>query len=78
MDFWLGLSLSVAFVIGCVAAPLVIPPLSAQQAGGQRWQYFCFNERSAEDVTPLANRAGRDGWEMVAAGLEAWCFKRPL
>ncbi|MEM1418104.1 MAG: hypothetical protein AAGH15_24625 [Myxococcota bacterium] len=36
-------ALVAAFVIGCAAAPLVVPPLSAQnaEAGARQWEYTC-------------------------------------
>jgi hypothetical protein len=81
----------VVFFAGCaasqVAARYVVPPARADTAP-QRWEYAC--QRATEDITPMANKFGAQGWEMVTAagagwgeGLAAnhtmvWCFKRPL
>lgn len=85
----LGLSLAVAFLLGCVITQATAPTPSPAFAGPpgtvQHWEYYCFNERSVEDVMHEANEAGTKGWELVAAaGAGAqflndkfWCFKRP-
>jgi hypothetical protein len=80
--FALGLSFSIAFIIGCMARPYVVPPARANQQV-QKWEYFCFIEGGELDVQRKANKAGKRGWEMasVAAASNAvgnWCFKRPL
>ena len=86
--FFLGLSLAVAFIVGCVAGAsgLVVPPASAQQQAMRlpRWEYFCA-EISLEpgDVTSQANKLGAQHWELVANGrttgyADLWCFKRQL
>lgn len=80
--FWLGLSLSVAFILGCATARLVVPPVSAQSAG--RWQYQCVETDDAEESTTTANEFGSRGWELAeAAGdgqgaYQIWCFRAPL
>jgi hypothetical protein len=82
--FLFGASLSIAFIVGCVARPFVVPAANAQQGAiAQKWEYFCFVEHGAEDVTEKANKAGRAGWELVAVASNAsakgnWCFKRAL
>ncbi len=83
--FLIGLSVSLAFILGCVAAPLLTPTLSAQNAppGVQRWQYSCRHIPSHANLNALVNEAGRDGWEMVNTqwlenGQKKSCFKRPL
>lgn len=68
-----------AFVLGCAATrALMVPPAHAQ--GVQRWEYFCFEEYRADDITIKANQAGEQGWEMVGSdgldGISSWCFKR--
>jgi hypothetical protein len=73
----------VSFLIGCAVAPLVVPPLSAQQHNVPRWEYMCFDADSSEDIGRLADRAGAEGWEMAVALAHVhsdptWCFKRPL
>lgn len=75
-----GLSVSGAFVAGCVAAQFMVPP--ARAAGVQKWDYFCFEEADAVAVTRKAKKAGTEGWEMVAVDTggnmdSTWCFKRP-
>jgi hypothetical protein len=72
----------ISFAVGCAVAPFIVPPLSAQQQNVQRWEYMCFEALVADDIERVADRAGREGWEMVAAGGHerggTWCFKRPL
>jgi hypothetical protein len=83
--FLLGLSLSLAFAMGCVAGAsrLVFPEAKASYVVEQRWAYFCFNGSDAEGVTYKANAAGARGWELVAAaashdgGDPIWCFRQP-
>jgi hypothetical protein len=71
----------IAFVLGCAAAPLVIPPLAAQQQA-PRWEYFCVQSSEQRPIVQVLNSAGREGWELTATGSWAtavtWCFKRPL
>ena len=81
-SFLMGLSLSVAFVAGCVAQSVMAPiPPARAGADVQRWEYLCIDESGGEEVTEQANRAGAQGWELVAAGKNtrdiSWCFKRP-
>lgn len=69
----------VAFALGCAAArTFVVPPAHAQ--GTQRWEYFCFDEYTADKVIAMANAAGTQGWEMSGASdygaSTTWCFKR--
>lgn len=84
--FLLGLSVSVAFVVGCVAGAsrFVLPRADAAYVVEQRWAYFCFEESNVEEVTYKANAAGARGWELVAAAPERdgggdsiWCFRQP-
>ncbi len=79
--FLMGLSVSAAFVLGCVASHFVVPPANAQSVA--RWDYFCFEGAYAGDVQTKAKKAGLEGWEMSGAAVPAqeestWCFKRPL
>lgn len=72
------------FLAGCAvggaASQFVVPRASAQAT--ERWDYFCFDERSAADVTAKAKQVGEQGWEMAAAAAymtstqDTWCFKR--
>jgi len=83
--FALGLSLSVAFVIGCVSSQALQPRVTAQPPPGptaRRWTYVCessvrlgrlqqwMNERGAEGYEAAAS-AGADGARVVI------CMKRP-
>ena len=81
--FLLGASVSLAFILGCVVRPLLIPPATAQQVSLQKWEYFCFDSGNTDDVMKGAKSAGLQGWEMTAAGnytatVSIWCFRRPL
>jgi hypothetical protein len=84
--FLLGLSISLAFIAGCVAGSsrLLVPPARASNTYvvEQRWEYFCFAEDRAEKVNERANAAGVRGWELVTAstptdGDPIWCFRLP-
>ena len=87
----LGLSLSVAFIVGCVAGPALMPrttaaPTSPAAPGTPKWEYKCFEENGTADIQAKANRLGQAGFEMVAAssdneysnGVSYFCFKRRL
>ena len=81
----LGLSLAVAFLLGCVVTQAVAPTAPPAWAGApgelQRWEYYCTKDPTKDKL----DEAGRNGWELVAgagAGNQAimrfaWCFKRP-
>ena len=87
-----AIGIAAVFLVGCAvggaSARFVVPPANAQQhAGGfTTWEYFCFETDDLDDVGPKANQAGREGWELAAAGPNAsmgnttqiWCFKRPM
>jgi hypothetical protein len=83
--FLLGLSISLAFVVGCVAGAtkFILPEAKADYVVEQRWAYFCFQEGDTEGVNYKANAAGARGWELVAASGDAkggdpiWCFRQP-
>ena len=83
--FLIGLSLSLAFIVGCVASSTRygVPKAEAAAVVEQRWSYFCFETSSIEDVNFKANAAGMRGWEMVAStapsggGQSQWCFRQP-
>lgn len=88
-QFFLGLSISIAFVAGCVASQLtqlVVPPARAGTPA-QRWEYFCQNDIGRpwkpEDMAKL-NSIGKEGWELVQQLVgtqgsqgDVYCFKRP-
>lgn len=85
--FLTGLSVSLAFIIGCVAgsSQFVVPKAHAEGEHvvvEQRWAYFCFDENNVDAVNFKANAAGARGWELVAAsprndGVAVWCFRQP-
>jgi hypothetical protein len=47
VDFLAGLSVSIAFILGCAASRVVVPSAQAQYAG-PRWQYFCLEAQRAD------------------------------
>ncbi len=83
--FLLGLSISLAFIVGCVTASTHyggVPRAEAAAVVEQRWSYFCFEASTVDDVTFKANAAGLRGWEMVSSSTNAngqiiWCFRQP-
>ena len=59
----------------------MVPKARAAYAEEQRWAYFCFDARGAEDVHFKANAAGARGWDMVSGvsspdGSSIWCFRQ--
>ena len=84
----LGLSLSVAFILGCVygSATTQPTPTALARAGGYtgvKWEYKCFSSGNTEDTQSASNKLGAAGFELVAAGNRyahesIWCFKRRL
>jgi len=83
--FFIGLTVSIAFIAGCVAGStrLSVASAKASYVVEQRWAYFCFQESNVDDVNYKANAAGARGWELIAAttasnGSDAiWCFRQP-
>jgi len=91
-QFLLGLSISIAFILGCLASQLsqaagLVKPARAGTPP-QKWEYFCYNgivrPWNPEDANKL-NLIGKDGWEMVqqlvgvnGSNYDVYCFKRPL
>lgn len=82
--FLLGLSLSLAFIVGCVTGQsrYGVPRAEAAAVVEQRWSYFCFEASTVDDVHFKANAAGLRGWEMVSSstnndGQIIWCFRQP-
>lgn len=83
--FLMGLSVSVAFVLGCAASRFVVQPAQAQSPG-PKWDYYCLGANNAEELTARAKAAGLQGWEMVGGTARGGsdftnpivCFKRPL
>ncbi|MEI9950853.1 MAG: hypothetical protein WDO74_18225 [Pseudomonadota bacterium] len=82
--FLIGLSISLAFIVGCVAGSTRygVPKAEAAAVVEQRWSYFCFAASNIEDVNSKANAAGMRGWELSASttnadGQTVWCFRQP-
>jgi hypothetical protein len=82
--FLVGLSISLAFIVGCAVSSTRygLQKAQAEPVVEQRWSYFCFNAADADDVSFKANAAGMRGWEMVASntnsnGQAVWCFRQP-
>lgn len=80
--FALGLSISLAFILGCVSAPLIVPRLSAQNPPSTtRWEYVCEWMRGIEAHREFLNRSGAEGWELASQTSHPEpmvCLKRPL
>ena len=84
--FILGVAVSFAFIVGCVAgaSSFFVPPANAQQHAMRlpRWEYFCIRPGfEPGDVTNQANKLGVQYWELVSSGRssgygDVWCFKR--
>jgi predicted secreted Zn-dependent protease len=82
--FLIGLSISLAFIVGCVAGSsrYGVPRAEAAAVVEQRWSYFCFEASTVDDVHFKSNAAGMRGWEMVSSatngsGQIIWCFRQP-
>ena len=82
--FLLGMSLSLAFIVGCVASSTRygVPRAEAAAVVEQRWSYFCFDANTVDDVNFKANAAGLRGWDLVTSstnsnGQTVWCFRQP-
>jgi hypothetical protein len=78
-------SISLAFVAGCVAgsSPLVVPQAEAgHEVVEQRWRYECLDVVDANNLKAKADGLGKLGWEMVTGvpmgdGRSVWCFRQP-
>lgn len=90
-QFLLGLSISAAFILGCLtsqhAPELSMPTASAYE--GQRWDYTCtmwpelgiLRDENASKMEAHLDQLGTQGWELapIPAGDAAMlCFKRPV
>ena len=83
----IALSLTVAFLVGCltatVASNFVVPPIKAG-TNPQKWEYTCFRKYAdlLDETKSLSDKLGSQGWEMssTAGGPfgVVYCFKRPL
>lgn len=81
---FIGLSLSLAFIVGCVASSsrYGVPRAEAAAVAEQRWSYFCFEANDVGDLSSKANAAGLRGWDMVTStakpdGQLVSCFRQP-
>lgn len=80
-QFMLGLSISIAFILGCVTAQhvptMAMPSASASTQApvepGKRWEYLCEEapnvkmtvKANVEVRAEFLNRYGADGWEYI-------------
>jgi len=79
------------FLLGCATggvASHMVEPARAQNESSpearQRWQYRCIRMADEDKLQAMANKLGKEGWEMAAAALTGtssfadpiWCFKR--
>lgn len=79
-----GLSVALAFVVGCVASSTRygVPKAEAAAVVEQRWSYFCLEANGVDDLNFKANAAGMRGWELVTSTAQsdqriACCFRQP-
>ena len=82
--FLIGLSVSLAFIVGCVASSTRYGVSKAEAAAvvEQRWSYFCFESSNVDDLSFKANAAGLRGWDLVTSttkpeGAIVACFRQP-
>jgi len=79
--FALGLSLSLAFIIGCLAGPHLTPSADAQVR--ETYRYTCIGGASnVERLTRLIDGQGRMGRELITVATRPndmegnqWCFR---
>lgn len=79
--FALGLSLSLAFIIGCLAGPHLTPSADAQTR--PTFRYVCMAGTADEArLSRMMDIQGRMGHELVAVGsgvgdgqYSQWCFR---
>ena len=79
--FALGLSWSLAFIIGCLAGPHLTPSAEAQTR--PTFRYTCMDGRAnTERLTRLIDAQGQLGRELIAVAARAddpaghqWCFR---
>lgn len=75
--FLLGLSISIAFIVGCLAGQVITPSAQAEP-GATRWEHVCEQFMSLYKVQEWLNEQGARGFEVAAAGQNAWCMKRAV
>ena len=80
-------ALALGLAAGCLVADFYVPRATAQTGAGRvRWEYRCVSEgdySSVEDIVGQLNKAGAEGWELVATGNRTsttshFCMKRPF
>lgn len=80
-DFVLGLSVSFAFIVGCLvggaSSKTTVPEAAAEPDEGEaptRYEYKCTNEKTLgpEEFATRLNREGAEGWELEGS------FEGPL
>jgi hypothetical protein len=73
--------IALVFFAGCAvggASSHLVSPAEAYK--GPKWQYRCFelgDFGDDKDVEENGNKLGAQGYEMVGASGDVWCFKRP-
>jgi hypothetical protein len=82
--FLIGVSVSLAFIVGCVTGSTRygVPRAEAAAVVEQRFSYLCFDANTVDDVNFKANAAGLRGWDLVSSSLTSsgqtvWCFRQP-
>ena len=87
--FLFGLSISVVFMVGTIAADLGMTAAAADKYSGERWEYKCttYSESQGSLRDQRLAEAGKLGWELVSAAplgqqnanpRALYCLKRPL
>ena len=80
---WYALGLLLAACAGAAGKQHVMPTAGATP-NAQKWEHLCYIDKLPEQVAGRAERAGPDGYEMVAGTYDAhsrkfvFCFKRPM
>lgn len=87
-DFVLGLSVSIAFIVGCLVGgsspQTAVPNAAAEPDGPRRYEYKCTNEETlgADDFAKRLNREGAEGWDLEGSFEgplgNTMCFSRAL
>jgi hypothetical protein len=72
-----AVALLVGVVLGCAAAPFMVPKASAQQAALPAFEYLCGNRPAFDDMTSAANQLAAQRWELATIEGQGWCWKRP-
>ena len=66
-------------LLGCAGSAAVNSPSTAQaEARPPAWEHMCMGpSMSVSGVNDDVQKAGREGWELVAISQGTVCFKRP-